>query len=346
MFKSFPKLLAQSPRVASRPFFVAAVRCSSTRVTAQSEVTAEEEAQMKKCHRLICHFIFRGRADDASILEDGVDGRSGWYILDFLVDPTPSVYIFVVHSRLRQFERPIRNCTRRQARQDTRHEQTPNPEIETATCALDCGRMGFSNKCPQAPHTPCLYPKSSFRPLDLSFHQTSLVSRAIDAFHPATTHDPKVRLEVITRMVNYLDTDTVLYHQEYPESLVALQERDWVPVIEWARREHGVELFATTHMVALRQPEGTKARLRGVLEAMDPIELAAFERTCMTSKSFLIALALVKKAITVEEAARAAHVEVNSQIERWGMVEDSHDVDREDMRKSLGSAACAVKTEK
>lgn len=124
-------------------------------------------------------------------------------------------------------------------------------------------------------------------------------------------------------MINYLDTDTVLYHQEYPDSLVALQERDWVPVIEWARREHGVELFVTTQMAALRQPEETKARLRGALEAMDPIELAAFERACMTSKSFLTALALVKKAITVEEAARAAHVEVNSQIERWGMVEDS-----------------------
>lgn len=40
------------------------------------------------------------------------------------------------------------------------------------------------------------------------------------------------------------------------------------------------------------------------------------------TKSFIIALALVKRRITAEQAAEAAHVEVNSQIELWGMVED------------------------
>lgn len=41
------------------------------------------------------------------------------------------------------------------------------------------------------------------------------------------------------------------------------------------------------------------------------------------SRSFIIALALVMRHISVEQAAQAAHVEVNSQIERWGEVEDS-----------------------
>ena len=47
------------------------------------------------------------------------------------------------------------------------------------------------------------------------------------------------------------------------------------------------------------------------------------ERATFTTKSFIIALALVKKHLTVEEAALASLVEVNSQIERWGEVEDS-----------------------
>jgi ATP synthase mitochondrial F1 complex assembly factor 2 len=55
---------------------------------------------------------------------------------------------------------------------------------------------------------------------------------------------------------------------------------------------------------------------------MDEWELAAMERVTYASKSFLIALALVKRQITVEQAAQAAHVEVNSQIETWGEVED------------------------
>jgi chaperone required for assembly of F1-ATPase len=46
------------------------------------------------------------------------------------------------------------------------------------------------------------------------------------------------------------------------------------------------------------------------------------ERATYATKSFLIALALVKRHLTVEEAAVAARVEVSSQIQRWGEVED------------------------
>jgi len=84
------------------------------------------------------------------------------------------------------------------------------------------------------------------------------------------------------------------------------------------------------------------------------------EHATTTTKSFLIALALVKGHLTVEEAARSAQVEVSSQIERWGEVEDSeilfshfkplesecsptaHDIDFHDIRRKLGSASCLL----
>jgi ATP synthase mitochondrial F1 complex assembly factor 2 len=47
------------------------------------------------------------------------------------------------------------------------------------------------------------------------------------------------------------------------------------------------------------------------------------ERATHTTKSFLIALALIKRHLTVEEAAQAAQVEISSQIQTWGEVEDS-----------------------
>lgn len=46
------------------------------------------------------------------------------------------------------------------------------------------------------------------------------------------------------------------------------------------------------------------------------------ERATYVTKSFLVALALVKRHLTAEQAALAAQVEVASQIERWGEVED------------------------
>ena len=48
----------------------------------------------------------------------------------------------------------------------------------------------------------------------------------------------------------------------------------------------------------------------------------AMERVTFTTKSFLIALALVHGRINAEQAALASQVEVASQIERWGEVED------------------------
>jgi hypothetical protein len=47
------------------------------------------------------------------------------------------------------------------------------------------------------------------------------------------------------------------------------------------------------------------------------------ERAVYYSKSFIIALAMTKHRLNAEEAAQAALVEVQSQIQRWGEVEDS-----------------------
>jgi ATP synthase F1 complex assembly factor 2 len=84
------------------------------------------------------------------------------------------------------------------------------------------------------------------------------------------------------------------------------------------------------------------------------------ERVTFTTKSFIIALALVHGSINAEQAALASQVEVASQIERWGEVEDcmyahrfhasyetelrhpAHDVDYHDVRRHIGSAACLV----
>ena len=70
--------------------------------------------------------------------------------------------------------------------------------------------------------------------------------------------------------------------------------------------------------------------------------MEGFERACYASKSFIIALALCKGRLTAHEASDASHVEVRSQIEQWGEVEDTHDVDYQDIRRALGSVACAL----
>lgn len=86
-------------------------------------------------------------------------------------------------------------------------------------------------------------------------------------------------------------------------------------------------------------------------------EYSGMDRAVHHTKSFLISMALVKGKLSVEDASVTSHVEVNSQIARWGEVEDSecaflgttigvltwlttaHDVDYRDIRRQLGSVS-------
>jgi ATP synthase F1 complex assembly factor 2 len=105
--------------------------------------------------------------------------------------------------------------------------------------------------------------------------------------------------------------------------------------------------------------DGDAAVVRTWVAALPAWELAALERGVLAAKSLLVAARLVVEwsplfkglreaegeRFGVEEAARVASLEVAWQIERWGEVEDTHDVDREDLKRQLGSVVLLVHEE-
>jgi ATP synthase F1 complex assembly factor 2 len=130
------------------------------------------------------------------------------------------------------------------------------------------------------------------------------------------------------------------FHHDDPPPLVELQHRHWDPLLEWAKSTFDIDIQVFTSVLLHSQSAETRNKFNTILTKMDPWELAgeypaalieaketiitiiAMERVTYVTKSFLIALALVKRHLTVEEAAVAAQVEVSSQIQRWGEVED------------------------
>ncbi|KAG5728292.1 hypothetical protein E4T56_gene19200 [Termitomyces sp. T112] len=154
---------------------------------------------------------------------------------------------------------------------------------------------------------------------------TSVTARAIDGLAEQET-----RSAVQEALLKYLDTDTICFYQDYPPQLERLQAEHWDPLLEWARKTYDVEINKAESILFCAQPEATKEKFRQVIAKFDQWQLAALERATYTTKSFIIGLALVTKHLTVEQAALAATVEVCSQIERWGEVEDTHDVDYHD----------------
>lgn len=166
---------------------------------------------------------------------------------------------------------------------------------------------------------------------------TSLAARAIDNLAEESS-----KSNAIEALMKFLDTDSICFFTDSPAALVELQEQYWIPLLNWARTEFNADIRQFDSLFTSSQPEETKKIFRDVLLDMDPWQLAAMERALYASKSFIIALALVRGKISVEQAAQAAHVEVQSQIQKWGEVEDTHDVDYQEIRRQLSSAACLL----
>lgn len=166
---------------------------------------------------------------------------------------------------------------------------------------------------------------------------TSLASRATD-----NLESEQERKETVSLLLKYLDTDSICYHQEFPEKLVNLQKKHFEPLVQWVETKYEVKLNVTNSIIGSRQPKEVSLVLKKAALEFDPLVLAGFERATIASKSFVIALALLHRQLCVEEAAQASHVEVQYQTSYWGECEDTHDVDHQDIRRLLGSSLATI----
>ncbi|KAL2122159.1 hypothetical protein VTJ04DRAFT_2614 [Mycothermus thermophilus] len=123
-----------------------------------------------------------------------------------------------------------------------------------------------------------------------------------------------------------------------------------------------------TSIMPRSHPAETREAVRSwMTHALSPFELAGLERAALAGKSLLVGARLVAEwsedgggrpnfgapgsaagvgeaheTFGVEEAAKAVSLEVAYQTQNWGEVEDTHDVEREDLRRQLGSVVLLV----
>jgi len=209
---------------------------------------------------------------------------------------------------------------------------------------------------------------------------TSLASRAHDiSLQDQNKLAGNARQEIVTMLMRYLDTDTLLcwapaknVHDaeqlEQSEGRGATKLRDLQ--IEVAKP---IITFLTTHVwpgieikpvlddgsiVPISQPSETRDVIRGWISGLGAWELAGLERAVLATKSLCVGVRLVvewsenfprmeksaeeAKRFGIEEAAEACSMEVSWQTGMWGEVEDSHDVDKEDLRRQLGSVILLI----
>ena len=183
------------------------------------------------------------------------------------------------------------------------------------------------------------------------------------------------RYDIINTLLRYLDTDTLLCwapastptnpsdKDVRDESLRDLQVRTAKPILSYLTQNvwPGIELKAALDngsILPTSQPAATRAVIKGWMAGLPAWELVGLERAALAGKSLCVAARLVCEwsehlklgdvhgeaagRFGIEEAARACSQEVIWQTGRWGEVEDSHDVEKEDLRRQFGSVILVV----
>lgn len=206
---------------------------------------------------------------------------------------------------------------------------------------------------------------------------TSIMSRAQDIVDAEAKGDTKIRGEISRTMMRYLDTDTLLCWApagtsdspldmqrttgENDKTLRDVQKEAAEQIISYLNTTvwPGVEIKPVLEdgtIMPSKQDEVTKQIISGWIWGLSPFDLAGLERAALATKSLLVGTRLLiewsedfrdvqrsgETRFGIEEAALAATIEVRWQTGVWGEVEDTHDVENEDIRRQLGSAILLI----
>jgi chaperone required for assembly of F1-ATPase len=137
----------------------------------------------------------------------------------------------------------------------------------------------------------------------------------------------------------YLGSDLLLYRAEQPEGLVRRETLHWDPVVAWAREALGARFVLTEGVVFVQQPEQALAAAHTAIPA-DPWRLGAVHAITTLTGSALLALAVLRRQLSVAAAWAAAHVDEDWQMEQWG--KDTFALERRAFRFAEMQAAATV----
>ncbi|RKP14503.1 hypothetical protein BJ684DRAFT_19095 [Piptocephalis cylindrospora] len=164
---------------------------------------------------------------------------------------------------------------------------------------------------------------------------TSIVCRSLDMEAPE-------RKEVTEQLLAFLDTDSVLHFQEYPEHMVRLQEEHFTPLLQWMEATYGVSLVRGGSILGSRQTPETRELIRQVLlgsgkdKGLSALEFSAVERITRLSKSLTLGLATVQGSLSSKAGVEASLVEQTVQLVNWQEIEEGHTMERANLRHHLG----------
>lgn len=150
--------------------------------------------------------------------------------------------------------------------------------------------------------------------------QTMPVTRLVNTAIDGVALDSQAVFEDILR---FAACDMLFYRADSPQELVDRQTKQWDPLIDWAQ-SLGARFNLAEGVMHVEQPREAIAAFSAHLSnAKDPVTLAILHTFTTLTGSAVLALAIYKQHLSVDEAWKLAHLDEDWTVENWGDDEEA-----------------------
>jgi chaperone required for assembly of F1-ATPase len=147
--------------------------------------------------------------------------------------------------------------------------------------------------------------------------------------------------------LDHLETDSVCYRVSTDADMAdpterllrKRQDKHYGPLLKWWEDSFGSTLGVAEGFGDMVHPEEAFMVAEDIVDTADPFLKAVLAQVIGATKSTVIAMALVHRAIDVETAFAASRVDEEFQISENGFVEDGHDTARAQVQVALNAAS-------
>uniref|UniRef100_A0A8D8X9P7 ATP synthase mitochondrial F1 complex assembly factor 2 n=1 Tax=Cacopsylla melanoneura TaxID=428564 RepID=A0A8D8X9P7_9HEMI len=165
-----------------------------------------------------------------------------------------------------------------------------------------------------------------------SMHLTGICNTVIDNPNRLTKFD------LVQNIINFLETDTILYHTQEEEELRVIQEKEWGGILSWFNQRYGTSINYCMDISGPTISEKDRATVQRHFLSYNFDTVMGINFAVETLKSIVLALACVDRKLSIEEAVHLSKLEEEYQIGHWGRVEWAHDLDQQELQARVAAA--------
>ena len=165
----------------------------------------------------------------------------------------------------------------------------------------------------------------------LKDYESSFKSRSLNIVRPikiTNTAIDKIKpnnIFYINEITDNLNNDMICYFANSPVELVDLQNKEWLPLINYMKSSYNIELIYTSKLFSINQKPDSLLKLKNILNEINIFKLSAIYTLSQITKSIIISLALVNNKISAKKAFENSNLEELYQISKWGKDEEAFD---------------------